>query len=127
MIYKRQRTLREFLDIFEGSVRSVDFQKRLFLYCQEEAEPSYAFVPYRFGCFSFTSYADTRKLIEKGLLSNVDDCWQLTPEGRAETGRLAEARRIAVKVRNRFPQRGDPLVAEVYRRYPWHATRSEIA
>lgn len=108
-------------------MRSVDFQKLLFLYCQDEESPSFDFVPYRFGCFSFTSYADKRKLIEKGLLEPDEDRWVLTETGRAETGKLKQVRRLARSVQHRFPQRGDALVAEVYRRHPWHAIRSEIA
>lgn len=127
MIFKRQRTLLELLDVFGGSLRSVDFQKLLFLYCQEEEEPSYGFVPYRFGCFSFTSYADKRKLIDKGLLETEDDRWVLTAEGRNETGTLPGSRKLAGRIFETFPQRGDALVAEVYRSHPWQATRSEIA
>ncbi len=126
MIYQRQRVLLEMLDVLGGSMRSVDFQKLLFLYCKGEETPSYEFVPYRFGCFSFTSYADKRKLIEKGLLEPEEDRWVLTASGRAETGKQMRVRHMARSVQQRFPQRGDALVAEVYRRHPWHATRSEI-
>lgn len=129
MLYQRQKTLLALLDAFGGRLSSLDFQKLLFLYCQEwETEASYEFVPYRFGGFSFTSYADKRKLIEKGLLENEEKTWHLTDEGR-------KAIRFPVAMRQR-PARfaakysgisGDELVREVYRRYPWSATRSEMA
>jgi len=38
-------------------------------------------VPYRFGAFSFTSYADCRKLVERGLLTDEDKRWRLTEDG----------------------------------------------
>ncbi len=47
-----------------------------------EETPSYEFVPYRFGGFSFTSYADKRRLIERGLLADEERAWKLTPTGR---------------------------------------------
>lgn len=127
MIYQRQRVLLEMLDVLGGAMRSVDFQKLLFLYCQDEESSSFDFVPYRFGCFSYTSYADKRKLIEKGLLESEEDRWVLTEAGRAETCKHKQVRRLARSIKQRFPQRGDALVAEVYRRHPWHAIRSEIA
>ena len=37
-----------------------DFQKYLFLLSQEQ--PSYHFVPYRHGCFSFNAETDKRRL-----------------------------------------------------------------
>lgn len=83
MLYHRQKTLLALLDALGGRISGLDFQKLLFLYCQEwEEEASYEFVPYRFGGFSFTSYADKRKLIEKGLLANEEEAWQQTDEGR---------------------------------------------
>ena len=64
MLLKRQRQLLALLDAHRGHVGNLDFQKLLFLYCQGvETVPSYDFVPYKFGGFSFTSYADKRRLI----------------------------------------------------------------
>jgi len=48
------------------------FQKYLFLYTREfQQEPSFEFVPYRFGSFSFQSYADKRRLVEMGALADA--------------------------------------------------------
>lgn len=126
MLYARQRLLLNLLDAVDGEASNTDFQKWLFLYTREmEAAPSYEFVPYQFGCFSFTSYADRRKLTEMGLLNGAADNWCLTPEGQAE------ARRRPIDV-TAFHARygalhGRPLIAEVYRRYPWFAIHSQIA
>jgi hypothetical protein len=129
MLFERQRLLLTLLDALGGKVQSTDFQKLLFLYTQEwESEPSYDFVPYQFGGFSFTSYADKRRLIERGLLKEDEQRWELSDAGRtsaredrplsARTGRFAS---------DQGKLRGDALVAEVYRRHPYYATRSRIA
>lgn len=128
-LFDRQKQLLALLDAIGGSAGNLDFQKLLFLYCQESGpSPPYDFVPYKFGAFSFTSYSDRRKLVERGLLAVNDQVWQLAPAGRHvvdETGggdlRLAA---FAGRYRN---IRGDALVAETYRRFPFYATRSEIA
>jgi|GEM_PF-4668154 len=73
----RQKTLLGLLSAFGGHLPSTDFQKYLFLYTREfQQEPSFEFVPYRFGSFSFQSYADKRRLVEMGALANAED-WQL--------------------------------------------------
>src|SRR5258707_4980 len=83
MIFDRQRVLLELLDALNEPVGSTDFQKLLFLYTREgEPTPSYDFVPYRFGCFSFTSYADKRRLMEQGLIEEDEQSWKLTNKGR---------------------------------------------
>ena len=64
----RRHTLLALLDALGGEVAVLDFQKLLFLYTREfETVPSFEFVPYRFGCFSFTSYADKRALVEERI------------------------------------------------------------
>jgi len=129
MLFEHQKRLLALVDAIGGTVGNLDFQKLLFLFCREvEESPSYEFVPYKFGGFSFTSYADKRRLIDRGLLAEKEKAWELTPEGRA-------AATVEPRVRmsmDRFAKtnanlRGDELVAEVYRRHPYYAIRSEIA
>jgi hypothetical protein len=127
MLFDRQRVLLELLDALNEPVSSTDFQKLLFLYTREgEPAPSYDFVPYRFGCFSFTSYADKRRLVEQELVED-GEIWKLTDKGRgiARSGEKSPLpmARFAKQYKN---LRGNALVADVYRRYPYYATRSEI-
>ncbi len=127
ILFARQRQLLQLLDSLGGLAGKLDFQKLLFLYCQESGrEPPYDFVPYRFGAFSFTSYADRRKLIERGLLEDDESAWRITDEGRAAIGRNQDMHVADFAARHR-ELRGDDLVAETYRRFPYFATRSEIA
>jgi hypothetical protein len=127
LLFARQRQLLALLDALGGRAGKLDFQKLLFLYCQEvAAPPPYEFVPYRYGAFSFTSYADRRKLIERGLLADQDSHWQITASGRNAIGHAEDAvpRSFARRYR---ALRGDALVAETYRRFPYYAIHSEIA
>ncbi len=123
----RQRQLLTLLDAFGGASGNLDFQKILFLYCQENpARGPYEFIPYKFGAFSFTSYADRRRLIERGFLANDEQQWQLTDAGRKAIGSTQDLL-LSAFVRRVGSTRGDALVAETYRRFPYYATRSEIA
>jgi hypothetical protein len=127
MLFERQRRLLTLLDALGGSVGFVDFQKLLFLYCEEVASGRpYDFVPYKFGPFSFTSYADRRKLIERGLLTDDEGEWCLTAAGRTVVGGTQDFE-VTAFTRQWQGTRGDALVAETYRRFPYYATRSEIA
>ena len=129
MMPDRQKRLLALLDALGGKMGRLDFQKLLFLYCLEvEASPSYEFVPYRFGGFSFTSYADKRRLVEGGFLGDEEQAWKLTPLGKAEA-KVAPALRTSMDAfaKSYANLRGDELVAHAYRRYPYYAIRSEIA
>lgn len=129
MLFERQKALLALVDALGGRVASTDLQKLLFLWTKEAsgADPLFDFVPYKFGPFSFTSYADKRKLVEKGFLAD-DDSWTITGTGRAVIGKDVAVRARAVTFASKAPQlRGEALVALTYRKYPFFAIRSEIA
>lgn len=125
IINYRQKTLLGLLRAFKGRLPRRDFQKYLFLFAQEfEQQPSFEFVPYKYGCFSFQSYADKRRLVEIGALIDDED-WRLNKD--FSNGDLFDD-----EVFNRFYKKysglkGDALVQDVYRRYPYYAIKSEIA
>lgn len=129
MLYGRQRTLLALLDALGGSLNRLDFQKLLFLFCQEQQSTrSYEFVPYHYGGFSFTSYADRRRLVAQGLLSDEERLWSLTKAGRRAAAVVPSMRQELAAFAQRYEKlRGDALVAETYRRFPYYATRSEMA
>lgn len=121
----RQRTLIGLLSAFGGHLPSTDFQKYLFLFTREfQQEPSFEFVPYRFGSFSFQSYADKRRLVEIGALADSEN-WQLK-EGFLTNGLFDETtfHRCYAKYSH---LRGTKLLQDVYRRYPYYAIKSERA
>jgi uncharacterized protein (DUF488 family) len=127
IIYKRQKLLLSLVEAAGGVLAATDLQKLLFLYTSKfEKEPSFKFVPYRYGCFSFQSYADRHTLIRKGmLLKKEDSSWEITPLAKPyldkETSSLTQ-----LFVNRTVPERGKPLVEKVYREEPFFASRSEI-
>ncbi|HRF60254.1 MAG TPA: DUF488 domain-containing protein [Fimbriimonadaceae bacterium] len=120
----RQRLLLALLNALGGSARNLDFQKVLFLYCQEpDAGKPYDFVPYKRGAFSFTSYADRRKLISYGLIEDSEHHWKLTDAAGATESDIF----LKGFVESLDGLQGDELIADTYRRFPYYAIRSEIA
>ena len=133
-LYSRQRLLLWLLDAIGGDVSNTDFQKLLFLYCKEHSVHTateghrglYDFVPYRYGAFSFTCYADRRRLAEWGLIADDDQKWDLTEDG-SNVARQLENSSIRAFANRYRSLRGDALVADTYRRFPYYAIHSEIA
>ena len=126
-LFDRQRQLLRLLEELGGRLGNLDFQKLLFLYCQELGDQApYEFVPYRFGAFSFTSYADRRKLVERGLLEDDEKHWRITATGR-KAARGGGDRHLSAFAHRVSNLRGDRLIAETYRRFPYYAGRSEVA
>ncbi len=127
MLFDRQKRLLTLVNALGGEAGNLDFQKLLLLYCLEAEEtPAYEFVPYKFGGFSFTSYADKRRLIEKGLLADEDRTWKLTLDGQRTASAYSTGTRLNQFVKRYEGLRGDALIVEAYKRYPYYAIRSEI-
>ena len=47
-------------------------QKLLFLYAKRKSEPEYDFVPYKYGCYSFSAKADLNTMVKKEMLSESE-------------------------------------------------------
>jgi len=127
-LFQRQKVLLALLQSFGGKLSNVDLQKYLFLFTETcQKEKSYEFVPYKFGCFSFQSYADRRRLLELGAII-ADDGWKLSPEFDflPEIGD-SERKKVVLFSQKYKAIKGDALVREVYRNFPYYAINSEIA
>lgn len=125
-LFQRQKLLLSLVEAAGGSLSATDLQKLLFLYTKLEDEASFKFVPYRFGCFSFQSYADRNALIKKGLLlKHENNHWEVTSLAKPYLPKEL-VYHASLFLKHAVPERGKELVRRVYREAPLFATRSEI-
>lgn len=68
MFYRRKIIL-SLLQAFDGHLPKISLQKLLFLFANRQAKPNYDFVPYHYGCYSFSANADLTTMVRHGLLS----------------------------------------------------------
>ncbi len=68
MFYRRKIIL-SLLQSFDGTLPKISLQKLLFLFANGQSKPDYEFVPYHFGCYSFSAKADLTAMVRHGLLS----------------------------------------------------------
>ncbi|MCK9504529.1 MAG: DUF488 domain-containing protein [Porticoccaceae bacterium] len=117
------------IQAFGGRLTNIELQKYLFLFTQLcQQSKSYEFVPFRYGCFSFQSYADRRKLVDLGAISPDSDHWQLANDSDYAGMLAAGEREKLLLFRDKYADiTGDALIREVYTRFPYYAIRSEIA
>lgn len=70
MFYRRKIIL-ALLQLFDGQIDKISLQKLLFLFTQHQEKPDYEFVPYRYGCYSYSANADLTTMVNKGILSET--------------------------------------------------------
>lgn len=127
-MYYRRKVLLGLLELAGCEVQRTDLQKLLMLFCKTQEKPAYEFVPYKFGAFSFQSYADKRTLTKYGYLVDGDE-WQLTDKAKGISKTLKDEDLYGIKrlLRTLDNKRGKALVRETYLRFPYYAIHSEIA
>ncbi len=129
-LFRRQKLLLALLQEFGGCLSNIDLQKYLFLFTKTcEQEKSYDFVPFKYGCFSFQSYADRRRLQDVGALVSTSNNWQITSGAEdyisdVDASTLNKVMLFAEKFKG---LKGDRLVHHIYKTYPYYAINSEIA
>ncbi len=128
-LFGRQKLLLALVQLFGGRLSNLDLQKYLFLFTEKYQDaPSYEFIPYRFGCFSYQSYADRRKLIELGSLKTNDKAWELNSEiDYLSLLSKNERQKLYLFKKEYSHLKGEKLIKKVYQQYPYYAINSEIA
>jgi uncharacterized protein YwgA len=71
MFYRRKIIL-SLLQLFEGELEKIRLQKLLFLFTQKQLKKAYDFIPYKFGCYSYSANADLTTMAKQGLLTETE-------------------------------------------------------
>ncbi len=122
--FKRQKFLLSFIRSAGGSLSYMDFQKLLFLYLQRVHESYYDFVPYLYGCYSFQAAQDIDTLSSMGWLEKKDNLFCLSNSHIPDEGCSIQLDLFHDEYRN---IRGDALIRQVYREFPYFAIHRKIA
>lgn len=132
---ERRRILLSLVDQAGGAPGRTHLMKWLFLLREEQPDALgssafYEFIPYKYGPFSFQAYRDMSALEESGLLAKGGV--SIPKSARAEVkDELQKLPKRAMRgVDDVLRTYGDvsrkALLDDVYERYPWYATRSEL-
>ncbi len=127
MFYRRKIIL-ALLQLFEGQLEKIRLQKLLFLFTNKQTKAEYEFIPYKFGCYSYSVNADLTAMVMRGFVNEdeknfykkdkIDYLKQLKP---ADLKWLQEVKT------NYGKMSATALIKHTYLNFPFYATRSEAA
>lgn len=75
-MFYRRKLLLSLLEIFGNELEKIRLQKLLFLLTKKQVKQDYEFVPYKFGCYSFSANADLTAMVKKGLVTETDSSFR---------------------------------------------------
>jgi uncharacterized protein YwgA len=124
MFYRRKIIL-ALLQIFDGHLPKISLQKLLFLFANRQTKPDYEFVPYLYGCYSFSASADLTAMVGHGQLT--EDKTSFTKIGTVDFVKtLSEKdKTILVDIKNKYGKlTPNSLMKLTYLNYQYYAINS---
>ena len=114
--------------IFDGELDKIRLQKLLFLFTQQQSKAEYNFVPYRFGCYSYSANADLTTMVSKGMLQEHEHHFCIKDRTDYFTQLKPEDRLLMQSLKNEYGRMTPKaLMQHVYRNFPFYAINSEAA
>lgn len=127
MFYRRKIIL-ALLQLLGGKADKLSLQKLLFLYSQRKKNPEYEFIPFKYGCYSYSAHADLVTMVKKENLtenensylknSNIDFVKSLKKEDIVLLHEI-------IKLYGGMSS--DALIKHTYINFPYYAINSTIA
>lgn len=127
MFYRRKIIL-ALLQLFDGQLDKIRLQKLLFLFTNKQGKAEYDFIPYKYGCFSYSANADMTAMVTRGFLSEDEKSF----EKKDKTDYLKQLKPADLKLlqevkTNYGKMSATALMKHTYINFPFYATRSEVA
>ncbi len=116
------------LQLFDGQLEKIRLQKLLFLLARQQVKPEYDFVPYRFGCYSYSANADMTAMVKRGQL--IEDDKQFSKADKTDYLKQLkpEDKKLLLDVKADYGgMSAASLMKHTYRNYPFYAIKSEVA
>ena len=126
MFYRRKIIL-ALIDLLGGEVEKLRFQKLLFLYSIRKKKPEYDFVPYKFGCYSYSAKADMTAMVRKDILAESENLYTL-PSKDNYVAKLKPADALLLKdvIEDYGSMSRNALIKHTYINFPFYAINSTI-
>ncbi len=127
-MYYRRKIILGLIETFGGELEKFQLQKLLMLFSFYQKNPSYHFVPYKYGCFSFQANADLATMKKYEWVDEGNKYWKKTTN-QSYLSELTESdRKALLDLKKNFNNKSsDYLIKHTYKNYPYYAIHSKIA
>ena len=100
----------------------------MFLIAQSQSDPDYDFVPYKFGCYSYSLEADLNAMVKRSWLNRSDKEYELTTEKKYFGELSATDKSILLEIVRLYGGMATTAITKhTYLNFPYYAINSEIA
>jgi uncharacterized protein (DUF488 family) len=127
-VFYRRKIILALLQLFEGRLEKIQLQKLLFLFSKQQEKAAYDFVPYKYGCYSFSANADMTAMVNRNLVNEDEKSF----EKKDNIDYLNELKPVDLKllqdVKDTYGSMGvATLIKYTYVKFPFYTTKSVVA
>lgn len=127
MFYRRKIIL-SLIQLLGGEIEKTKLQKLLFLFTIKKDKPEYEFVPYKFGCYSYSAKADLVTMVKKEyLLENEHGYQKLDKTDYLKVIKPLDKKILINTVQTYGKMNNETLIRHTYINFPYYAIKSTIA
>lgn len=127
-MYYRRKIILALIELLGNEVEKIRFQKLLFLFAMKKTQPEYDFIPYKFGCYSYSAKADMNTMVKKGFFSESETLYIKEDTMSYLTKLNANDQKLLRQtVMDYGSMSNSALIKHTYINYPFYAIKSTIA
>ena len=127
-MFYRRKVILALLQLFDGTLDKIRLQKLLFLFTQRQQKAEYDFVPYKFGCYSYSAHADLTMMVSRQFLDSTETTYTKKDKTDYLKQLKADDKIFLLDVKTNYGgMTSRALMKHTYINYPFFATRSEAA
>jgi len=124
-MFYRRKVILALLQAFDGHLPKISLQKLLFLFANRQSKPDYDFVPYKYGCYSFSANADLTAMVGHEQLT--EDQTSFTKSGSVDYVKTLNEKdkKILIEIKNTYGKlTTNSLMKLTYLNYQYYAINS---
>ncbi len=127
-MFYRRKVILALLQIFEGELEKIRLQKLLFLFTKKQQKAEYDFIPYKFGCFSYSANADLTTMVKKGMLQETEKSFKTNETTNYLNTLKEEDKKQLLQIKQSYgAMNANALMKHTYINFPYWAINSTVA
>ena len=116
------------LQLFDGQLDKIRLQKLLFLFANKQVKAEYDFIPYRFGCYSYSANADITAMVARGFINEDEKTFEkIDRTDYLKLLKPADLKLLLEAKANYGNMSATALMKHTYINFPFYAIKSEAA
>jgi hypothetical protein len=127
-VFYRRKIILALLQLFGGKLDKIRLQKLLFLLAIKQKKAEYDFVPYKFGCYSYSANADLMTMVSKGILDESKKDFVKVDKNDYIKLIKSDDLKLLRQIKSEYGGMDNhALMRHTYINYPFYAIKSEVA